>query len=209
MKEGDVVPAKLIAFCGLDGSGKTTLARLASEHLRTAGHQVLQAREPTTAYRALPFVRSYLDRGERLVSMECMALAAAFDRKHQLDTKIMPSIQAGTTVVLDRYLFSTYVYFEHRGVDPDWLREINRHCPPPDLGFYCHAPTSVLIRRIQTRDGNRAYEESTSSMQRLEALFEQVASEFALVPVDTSGEVESAFAVVRSRLNTLCTGVFG
>lgn len=143
-----------IAFCGIDGSGKTTqLHRV--EDLLTQSGSVLCTRQPTDLYRQDSAVRQLLnlEKVDQEIVRE-LALFSAFDRLRHLRTVVYPRLAVGDAVLTDRYVYSTYSYFMARGVhDLDWLKSINRHAPEPDLVFYLDVPPDVAATRIIARDG--------------------------------------------------------
>jgi dTMP kinase len=158
--------AALIAFCGIDGSGKTTQLSLLAERLRST-HPVFTTRQPTTAFRTDPLVRSFidghLDGHDDAVAAEIgpeFALLAAADRYRHLRTVVMPRLRAGDIVLTDRYLFSCYSYCEPRRMAPlDWMQQINRYVPHPDLTVFLDVPAHVALERIRRRGERPTWEE--------------------------------------------------
>ncbi|MER9593950.1 dTMP kinase [Mesorhizobium sp. M0244] len=149
----------LVTFCGFDGSGKTTQIEILAERLRAIGHDVLITRQPTSWYRQVPEVRSFLDSGAGGERVRMIALLAAADRlRHIVDT-IDPALAGGQTVLCDRYVFDTFALFTARGVDTDFLTRINEGVPRPDVAFYLDVPTPELLRRLRKRDQSLKYEE--------------------------------------------------
>ncbi|MEV0195777.1 dTMP kinase [Nonomuraea sp. NPDC050691] len=159
-----------IAFCGLDGSGKTTQIELLSEALRPA-HSVYVTRQPTTAYRNDPLVRAYLNdevsKAEELPALREMALYAAADRLRHLRTEIRPHLAQGDVVLTDRYVYSSYAYFLARGLDElPWLLALNKFVPAPDLVFYLDMSPEESERRILRRDG-RSHKKEEVNLERM------------------------------------------
>lgn len=147
---------KLVAVCGIDGSGKTTQIERAVDHLRSLDHEVLATRQPTDRYRQDPTVRAALDLqlDFREIAPE-LALFAAFDRLRHLREVVVPALDAGTWVVTDRYVYSSYAYFLSRGIaDVEWLAALNRHAPRPDLTIVVDVPPELAAARIIRRDGS-------------------------------------------------------
>jgi len=144
-----------VAFCGIDGSGKTTQVKAAHEYLAT-GATVLLTKQPTDLYRNDPDVRSLLDlrSGGELLTAE-LALLSAFDRARHIRTTVLPALTGNNCVVSDRYVYSTYSYFMARGItDLAWLKDINRLAPEPDLTIYIDVPPELAAERIIARDGS-------------------------------------------------------
>jgi dTMP kinase len=144
-----------VAFCGIDGSGKTTQVAAAHEYLATTA-DVLLTKQPTDLYRNDPDVRALLDMrsGGELLTAE-LALLAAFDRARHVRTQILPALTGAGCVITDRYVYSTYSYFMARGIgDLAWLKDINRLAPEPDLTIYIDVDPELAATRIIARDGS-------------------------------------------------------
>jgi dTMP kinase len=144
-----------VAFCGIDGSGKTTQVAAAHEYLATTA-DVLLTKQPTDLYRNDADVRALLDMrtGGALLIAE-LALLSAFDRARHVRTQILPALAGDGCVITDRYVYSTYSYFMARGInDLGWLKDINRLAPEPDLTIYIDVEPQVAATRIIARDGS-------------------------------------------------------
>ncbi|MDQ1542030.1 MAG: dTMP kinase [Actinomycetota bacterium] len=144
-----------VAFCGIDGSGKTTQVANAHAYLATAA-DVMVTKQPTDLYRNDPDVRALLDLRSDGASLTAeLALLAAFDRARHVRTQILPALAGDGCVITDRYVYSTYSYFMARGVaDLGWLMDINRLAPEPDLTIYIDVPPELATTRIIARDGS-------------------------------------------------------
>lgn len=97
-----------ITFEGIDGSGKTTQARLLAERLRADGQEVVVTREPggTALGEA---VRDLVLHGAHVAPWAEAALYAASRAQH-VEEVIRPALARGAVVVCDRYLDSSVVY---------------------------------------------------------------------------------------------------
>ena len=107
-----------VTFEGIDGSGKTTQARLLAERLEREGVDVVLTREPggTPLGEA---VRDLVLHGEHVAPWAEVALYAAARAQH-VDLVIRPALARGATVVCDRYVDSSAAYqggARHLGVD--------------------------------------------------------------------------------------------
>ena len=107
-----------VTFEGIDGSGKTTQARLLAERLEREGVDVVLTREPggTPLGEA---VRDLVLHGEHVAPWAEVALYAAARAQH-VDLVIRPALERGATVVCDRYVDSSAAYqggARHLGVD--------------------------------------------------------------------------------------------
>lgn len=99
-----------ITFEGIDGSGKSTQARLLSEALVARGHAVLATREPGGSPGAEE-IRHLLLRGDGARwSPETEILLFTAARRDHLERTIDPALADGRIVISDRFVDSTRVY---------------------------------------------------------------------------------------------------
>jgi dTMP kinase len=141
----------LIAFEGLDQSGKQTQAERLGAQLSADGCAVHQLSFPdyTTAIgaelgRALQGERDYA-----ADVMQLLYVANRYEYRPQIDAWLA----AGAVVIADRYLASSVAYGEAQGLDPLWLEEIQRFLPRPDLTLLLDiAPETSLSRKQVDRD---------------------------------------------------------
>ena len=155
----------LIVFEGIDGSGKTTQARMLFETLRERGFDVILSREPTESIYGQKIKE--LAQGERaFTSPEDEYLLFINDRKFHVDNLIKPALNNRKIVILDRYYFSTIAYQGALGLDPEKIRSENAlFAPEPDLIFIIDIQPGRGLNRI--RDGRN---ESPNLFEQEESL---------------------------------------
>ncbi len=165
---------KFIVFEGIDGSGKTTQARLLAERLSAEGRCVRLTAEPTD----LPsgkLLREAL--GGKIKKSECeMALMFVADRiAHNRDAEngIEALLNRGITVICDRYYYSTLAY-QGQSTDYEWVKTMNLRCPEirrPDICIYVDLlPEQSLERIARGRDSVEIYE-NTETLTRVREQF--------------------------------------
>ena len=141
----------LIAFEGLDQSGKQTQAERLLAAFRAAGRnaEFLTFPEYTTA------IGEEIDRalqGEREYQPDTLQLLYIANR-FEFRPRINEWLEAGTMVVCDRYLASSIAYGEAQGVDAAWLTDIQKLLPQPSLTLFMDMSPSVsLTRKKADRD---------------------------------------------------------
>ena len=141
----------LIAFEGLDQSGKETQARQLRARIEQDGRKVRAASFPDYDTPIGIELRRALA-GERDFSPEVMQLlyvANRFEYKPRLEAWLA----SGEIVVCDRYRASSVAYGESQGLDGGWLEEIQRVLPVADITVLLDiAPETAVSRKASGRD---------------------------------------------------------
>lgn len=99
-----------VSLEGIDGSGKSTQARLLAERLRATGRAVVLTREPGGSPGAEEIRRLLLTGGVDRWSPETEALLFTAARRDHWERTIAPALGRGAVVVSDRFADSTRVY---------------------------------------------------------------------------------------------------
>lgn len=99
-----------ISFEGIDGSGKSTQARLLAERLRGDGHEVVLTREPGGSPGAEEIRALVLQGDPDRWSAETELLLFTAARRDHLERTIQPALARGATVICDRFADSTRMY---------------------------------------------------------------------------------------------------
>ena len=153
----------LIAFEGLDQSGKQTQAELLRDRLTSDGRAVRLLSFPDYETVIGAEIGRAL-RGEREYSAEVMQLLYVANR-FEWKGEIVRAKDAGTILVCDRYLASSIAYGEAQGLDGAWLGEIQKYLPQPDITFLLDiAPEVSAKRKTLNRD---KYESDLSLLSRV------------------------------------------
>ena len=145
------MPGLLIAFEGLDQSGKQTQAELLRDRLKEEGGKARLVSFPDYGTsigeeiaRALAGERDY----EPDV-MQLLYVANRYERKADLQRWI----DGGLVLVCDRYTASSVAYGEAQGLDPAWLTDMQRFLPPAALTIMLDiAPETAVKRKSADRD---------------------------------------------------------
>jgi dTMP kinase len=193
----------LIAFEGLDQSGKQTQAESLREALVAAGRtcQLLSFPDYQTAigaeiYRAL--------HGERDYAPDVMQLLYVANR-YEMKGAIAGHLAAGRIILCDRYVASSIAYGEAQGLNADWLAEIQRFLPAADMTILLDIPPDVAVERKAA--GRDRYERDFDLLRRVRESYHRQSAQpsWALVRGDRPKEVVSdeVGRVVASRLGLL------
>jgi dTMP kinase len=104
------MPGLFLSFEGIDGSGKSTQARLLAEALRKAGHVVTLTREPGGSPGAEEIRRLVLEGAVDRWSAETEILLFTAARRDHLEKTIRPALARGEIVISDRFADSTRIF---------------------------------------------------------------------------------------------------
>ena len=196
--------ARLIAFEGGEGCGKSTQARLLAERLRALGRTVILTREPGGTP-AAESIRTLMlhggpEEGWTAVTEALLMNAARADHVERL---IRPALQRGNWVVTDRFVDSTLAYQgAGRGLPSDKLRTLHDIATGglwPDLVLLLDLPAAEGLARARHRgDLNRFEAEDAAFHERVRqgfwALAENAPGRYRLV--ESAGSVEETAARV-------------
>ena len=170
----------LIAFEGLDQSGKQTQAELLRDRLKEEGRKARLVSFPDYGTsigeeiaRALAGERDY----EPDV-MQLLYVANRYERKADLQRWI----DGGLVLVCDRYTASSVAYGEAQGLDPAWLTDMQRFLPPAALTIMLDiAPETAVKRKSADRD---KYERDLAMQGRVRDSYHRQAAASHWVVVD-------------------------
>lgn len=146
-------PGTLLAICGFDGSGKSTL----EEGLLAAmTRPCVPAWAPTEWWRHDANVcRTLFGEGDGQVLPEeaLLHFNLADCYVHQVNV-LLPALARGGFVISNRYLFDMVALFEARGLTPPvWLVDAVAQIVRPDFCFVLDGAAEMFVDRIVRRDG--------------------------------------------------------
>jgi dTMP kinase len=141
----------LIAFEGLDQSGKQTQAELLRDRLKADGHKVRLLSFPDYGTSIGEEIARALQ-GERDYGADVMQLLYVANRYERKD-EILRWLEGGLIVICDRYRSSSVAYGEAMGLDPAWLTDMQKFLPEPGITFLLDiAPETSAKRKTSDRD---------------------------------------------------------
>ncbi|HDY70643.1 MAG TPA: dTMP kinase [Nitrospirae bacterium] len=128
-----------VTFEGIEGSGKTTIAKRISEHLNGEGHNAILTREPGGTEIGREIRRLLLDPENSGIHPVTELLLYFADRSEHVRKVISPALKRGDIIICDRFSDSTLAYQGFgRGIDIDMLNDLDRIARDgvkPDLTF--------------------------------------------------------------------------
>jgi dTMP kinase len=168
-----------VTFEGLDGSGKTTQAKLLHARLRSDGADVLATREPGGTELG-ERIRELLLHGDDVVPWGEVLLYAA-SRAQLVEEVIGPALERGATVLCDRYVDSSVAYQGGaRGLGIDRVLELNLdavHGLMPERTFLLLLEPSRVLERLGAEQ-DRIEREDVAFYERADAAYRLLAERF-------------------------------
>lgn len=209
------MPGRFITFEGLDGSGKSTQLRLASEWLKEQGVDVVVTHEPGGTALGGAVRGIFLDsRWGQMDGTVELLLVSASRRQHVIEV-IEPALQRGAWVLCDRFVDSSWAYQGRgRGLPAERVAMAETLATGgllPELTLLFDLPAAAARKR-----GKSPKRAARGAVDRLDAeelaFYERVQRGFleraAADPqrfriVDSSGDKEATAAAVRATLQPL------
>jgi dTMP kinase len=189
----------LVVFEGLDQSGKQTQAERLRDRLVAAGRTVRLLSFPSydthlgaEIGRALKGERDYA-----ADTMQLLYVANRFEWKPEIERELAK----GTVVVCDRYLASSVAYGEAFGLDGQWLSEIQRYLPQPDLTVLLDIDSQVSASR-KTTDRDK-YERDLALLGRVRESYLRQASAPKWLRLDAGRDRDAVAADVFEAVSRL------
>jgi dTMP kinase len=184
----------LIAFEGLDQSGKETQARTLGSRFERDGYKVRPASFPDYETPIGREIRQALD-GQREFGADVMQLLYVANR-FEWRPRIESWLAAGDIVICDRYRASSIAYGEAQGLDATWLDEIQRGLPVAAITVLLDiAPATAVRRKAAGRD---KYERDLELLGRVRTSYQRQAAAQGWVRINAEVEKDVVARLVEA-----------
>jgi dTMP kinase len=190
----------LIAFEGLDQSGKETQAQALRDALKADGHKARFLSFPDYGTSIGEEIARALQ-GEREYTPDVMQLLFIANR-YERKPDIQRWLEGGLVLLCDRYAASSIAYGEAHDLNPAWLADAQRFLPKPQLTIWLDIDPETAVRRKAV--GRDRYERDLALLSRVRESYSRQAAAPDWVRID--GEqardvvAEEISTIVRSRL---------
>jgi dTMP kinase len=183
----------LIAFEGCDRSGKTTQCVRLVESLKAQGEDVELMKFPdrTTAIGML--INNYLQMSQELDDRVAHLLFSA--NRWEAIESMEKILNAGTTLIVDRYAYSGIAYTAAKGLDIEWCRSPDVGLLRPDKVIYLSLSEEIMSQRANY--GRERYEKN-DFQRRVRQLFLQLQEPYWL-NVSADGGID----VIHEEIHTI------
>jgi len=159
---------KFIVIEGLDGSGKTTQAKLIAARL-SRSHNAIYTAEPSQG-KIGTYIREACLYGENRLLNTVEALLFAADRIEHVEHEIKPALAKGRLVLSDRYVYSSLAYQGSAGLSTAWISEINKHALKPDFAIFIDVLPEDVLQRLRRR---RSVMENLETQRKVREIYMQ------------------------------------
>ncbi len=159
----------LVAIDGPNGVGKSALISGVQNILMQNKEQVLVTKEPSST----PLGEFTRNNAEN-IDGNSLACLVASDRYYHLQNEIIPHLERGYIVIMDRYVLSSLILQRMDSVDVDFILAINNNILKPDLQFAITADSDVIQHRLQERNILTRFERGNKTIIELQYLDEGI-----------------------------------
>jgi len=199
------------SFDGVDGAGKSAQIDLLGDWLRTQGHDVVTCRDPGSTELGESIRSILLDSHETPIHRRSEMLLYMAARTQMVEEIIRPALDAGKSVVSDRYLLANVVYQGHAGgIDVETIWQVGRIATDdisPTLTFLLDISPKTAMARLN-REPDRIESQGLGYLDQVRQGFlreaQRLGSERIMV-IDATQTIEVIHEQIIQRVGTLIT----
>lgn len=202
-------PGMLFTFCGLDGCGKTTMIRRLAAELERRGQEVFLTKQPTDFVRNADIFRTYMDKPNHdAYEYRSLSLLAAGDRVQHANKVILPALEAGKTVLCDRYFYSCLANLHARGYETDqWIYEIAESVAAPDAAFFLDVPVETAVLRVRSRPVEKFRYIDMELQYRLREKYIEICKANGGILLSTERPLKETYERILEKVNKIKEGI--
>jgi dTMP kinase len=151
---------RFITLEGIEGAGKSTVAKVVRDWVAARGVTACVTREPGGTPLAERIRQIVLERGAEAVSPQAETLLMFAARSIHVENLIRPALARGEWVICDRFMDATRAYQGYgRGLDLAWIEQLAAAVLGslrPDCTLLLDLPVALGLSRARARSGAAA-----------------------------------------------------
>jgi dTMP kinase len=186
----------LIVFEGIDGSGKTTQAKLLFSKLESTGLTVSYSKEPTDGVIG-KLIRAEVLNKKNITNALTVVLLYAADRVQHINEV---NLKNASINIFDRYYFSSMAYQGCAGASLDFIQSVNSFAPKPDLIFLLDIDPEISLKRLRVHDEF----ERVEYLKEVRSTYLRLATKHNMIVLDAQNNIsalaENIFKIVGDKL---------
>ncbi len=177
---------------GLDGAGKTSIANRLRSSLEKKGVNTHYTYEPFNTLYVDALKEHYNEYRDAYLD----ALTYAADRLVHARIDIIPYLEKGYMVICDRYYYSSAAYQAAQGAPIEWVLEVNRYAPKPDLVIYLDVDPEIGLSRRQGLSSRLPEYEKVDFLKRVRENYLWLVKRGYMIMVDANRDFEEVYGDV-------------
>ncbi len=162
-----------IVIEGIDGSGKSTQAKLLYNYLKKV-RKCFLTKEPTDTKIGL-FIKSLIK--NKNLNSDAVELLFMADRAEHVK-EIEEKLKQNNIVICDRYYFSTIAYGSALGLNKEWLENANKVFLKPDLTIIIDINPALALKRINLRKHKKQYFEKAKFLNKVRKEYKSLSKKY-------------------------------
>jgi dTMP kinase len=193
---------KLVCFCGIDGSGKSTQLRMAQRWLTAQDYRVNRSVLLTRNGAFFKTLEPVMD----MIPAQLMSDLFAFERYKVAQHRTRETLEAGNLdfLLCDRYLYTDWAYTIADGCDPAVAKTLIAQAPQPDLVLIFDVPVDLAMQRIHARDKEPwDRQENEGTLARAREAYLAIAEQCGFPVIDGRKDLDAIHSDVRQQLHSL------
>ena len=177
-----------IVLEGIDGAGKTTQVEKLDNILKKKGYKSKVIREPTNSPEGQLIRQKLQDPNSTSdINQQILTLLFATDRL-TLKEEILNAKESQEIILLsDRSFYSSIAYQDNSSIDTQWIFDVNKYTPRPDLTIILDINEELAIKRC---DNDECFENIQFLEKTRKNYHELIETEENMILIDASQELD-------------------
>ncbi len=197
-----------ITFEGTDGSGKTTQIERLESFIQGKGYDAILTREPGGTAISEKIRELVLDKNNMEMDYMTEALLYAAARAQHVAQVIRPALEAGRSVICDRFIDSSIVYQGYGRKLGDCVRIINEYAVNgcfPDITFLLKIDPEIGKCRIKADDQDRLELEELDYHRAVFQAYEKLEQRYPerIIGIDAARSIDEISKEIQEHIDRL------